>query len=79
MSGAIDTRRKTASTACVKLTYIEKLLIIRRRLGLTRCQAAARWGLPARSMRAWEEGTRGISDTSLARIKEIITIEEVKK
>jgi hypothetical protein len=30
-------------------------------------------------MRAWEEGTRGISDTSLARIKEIITIEEVKK
>jgi len=38
------------------LTEIEKLLIIRRRLGLTADEAATRWRLNVRTLHAWEQG-----------------------
>lgn len=62
----------------VKLTTVEKLLIIRRRRGLTVTQAARRWRLNARTMRAWEQGQRTPREHTEKRLKKIVYDEELK-
>jgi DNA-binding transcriptional regulator YiaG len=62
MSAIIDTPTPAPQKqpdATVELSTIEKLLIIRRRLGLSVKQAAKRWRLNSRSLNAWEQSIGG--------------------
>lgn len=62
----------------VNLTTVEKLLIIRRRRGLTVPQAARRWRLNARTMHAWEQGQRKPRPNTEKRLMRIVHVEEMK-
>lgn len=59
----------------IYLTLVERITLIRHRLGLTAAQAAKRWRLNKRTLHAWEQGSNRPSESARTRLLQIVETE----